>query len=461
VLSPTRALFRTVLVCGGLMAFASAARAQEFTPGQIIDQVVARADAKQSYAVYLPTNFNRGRDWPVIFVFDPGARGRNAVERLRPAAEKFGYVVAGSNNSRNGPIEPQYSAMVAMIGDLSQRVPLDPQRVYTAGMSGGSRVALRTALISGKIRGVLAFSAGLPGGMVLPANVPFAWFGTAGKTDMNYAEMKRLEADLEGKGATHRLTIFDGGHTWPPAEVVMAGVEWLELEAMRGGVQAKDEAVIQPLLAARIASIPAAPPQERWQAVQAVAREFKGLADVGPYEKQAQDLGASREVKAWQKADLKSVDREIDLLNALDDAAMAGDAPTMKKRSAELHKMLAAPADSEDHVLARRILTVFSGSMREMVRSLFQQEAYADVENFLVAMAAFDPTDARAHYDLARACGQLADRKGALAALTDAVKAGYTNAAQAAAEPAFARFKDDAAFKALLEKMSPAPGAAR
>ena len=266
------------------MAFASAARAQEFTPGQIIDQVVTRADAKQSYAVYLPTNFNRGRDWPVIFVFDPGARGRNAVERLRPAAEKFGYVVAGSNNSRNGPIEPQYSAMVAMIGDLSQRVPLDPQRVYTAGMSGGSRVALRTALISGKIRGVLAFSAGLPGGMVLPAKVPFAWFGTAGKTDMNYAEMKRLEADLEGKGATHRLTIFDGGHTWPPAEVVMAGVEWLELEAMRGGVQAKDEAVIQPLLAARIAAIPAAPPQERWQAVQAITRDFKGLADVGPYE---------------------------------------------------------------------------------------------------------------------------------------------------------------------------------
>mgnify|MGYP003336387058 FL=1 len=97
-----------VLLAGlGLLATVAADQAQEFAPGQVIDQVVTRADAKQSYAVYLPTTFSRTREWPVIFVFDPGARGRNAVERLRAAAERFGYIVAGSNNSRNGPIDPQ------------------------------------------------------------------------------------------------------------------------------------------------------------------------------------------------------------------------------------------------------------------------------------------------------------------------------------------------------------------
>jgi predicted esterase len=441
-----------VLLAGlGLLATVAADQAQEFAPGQVIDQVVTRADAKQSYAVYLPTTFSRTREWPVIFVFDPGARGRNAVERLRAAAERFGYIVAGSNNSRNGPIDPQYRAMVAMIGDLSQRVPLDSKRVYTAGMSGGARVALRRALISGKIRGVLAFSAGLPTGMELPSKVPFAFFGTAGKTDMNYAELKRLDSDLESRSATHRLAIFEGGHTWPPADVVMAGVEWLELDAMRGGVRPKDDALVGTLLAARVAALPAAPAPEHWQAVQAVARDFHGLADVSAYEKQAKELGATAEVKAWLKSDRKLIDREVEFLTGLDDAALAGDAAAMKQRVAAVPKLANGPDDSADRALARRVLTVFSSSARELVRAYFQQEDFEDAEIFLSALVAFDPADSRTPYDLSRARARLDDRT---AALVDAVKAGYTNASQATAEPAFAKLREDAAFKALLAKMA-------
>ncbi len=461
VLSPTRLGVRLAWAGLGLLAAAASAHAQEFAPGQVIDQVVTRADAAQSYAVYVPSTFTRARDWPVIFVFDPGARGRNAVERLRAAAERFGYIVAGSNNSRNGPIEPQYRAMVAMIGDLSQRVPLDAKRVYTAGMSGGARVALRTALVSGKIRGVLAFSAGLPGGMELPAKVPFALFGTAGRADMNYAELKRLDLDLEDKGSTHRLAIFDGGHTWPPAEVVMNGVEWLELDAMRGGLRTRDNALVSTLLAARVAALPAAPATDRWQAVQAIARDFHGLADVRAYEKQAKELAATAEVKAWQKTDRKQIEREYDLLDGLDDAALAGDAAAMRKRVAVIRKLADGPEGSEDRLLARRVLTVFSSSARELVRSYFQQEDYADAEVFLSALVAFDPADSRTPYDLARARARLDDRKGSLAALADAVKAGYTNAAQAAAEPAFAKLREDAGFKALLAKMVAPAGANR
>jgi predicted esterase len=458
---PSRIGFRLAWAGLGLLAAAASARAQEFVAGQVIDAVVTRADATQSYAVYLPTTFSRTRDWPVIFVFDPGARGRNAVERLRTAAERFGYIVAGSNNSRNGPIEPQYRAMVAMIGDLSQRAPLDAKRVYTAGMSGGARVALRTALVSGKIRGVLAFSAGLPAGMELPARVPFAFFGTAGRTDMNYAELKRLDSDLESRSATHRLAIFEGGHTWPPADIVMAGMEWLELDAMRAGLRVRDDAIVATLLAGRVAAIPAAPVPERWQAVQAVARDFHGLADVAAYEKEAKELGASAEVKAWQKADRKQVEREYELLDGLDDAALAGDAAAMKKRVAVIRKLADGPADSEDRALARRVLTVFSSSARELVRSYFQQEDYEDAEVFLRALVAFDPADSRVPYDLARARARRDDQKGALAALADAVKAGYANAAQATAEPAFGKLREDAAFKALLANMAAPAGANR
>jgi hypothetical protein len=77
-------------------------RAQDFPRGEIIDDVQSRADASQHYTLYLPSYFTTDHQWPVIFGFDPGGRGRTAVERYQEAAEKYGYI-AGSTNARNGP----------------------------------------------------------------------------------------------------------------------------------------------------------------------------------------------------------------------------------------------------------------------------------------------------------------------------------------------------------------------
>ena len=39
----------------------------------------------------------------MILAFDAGDVGGGGVERYQAAAEQYGYIVAGSNNSRNGP----------------------------------------------------------------------------------------------------------------------------------------------------------------------------------------------------------------------------------------------------------------------------------------------------------------------------------------------------------------------
>ena len=153
----------------------------------------------------------------------------------------------------------------------------------------------------------------------------------------------------------------------------------------------------------------------------------------------------------WLKSDRKLIDREVEFLTGLDDAALAGDAAAMKQRVAAVPKLANGPDDSADRALARRVLTVFSSSARELVRAYFQQEDFEDAEIFLSALVAFDPADSRTPYDLSRARARLDDRT---AALVDAVKAGYTNASQATAEPAFAKLREDAAFKALLAKMA-------
>jgi poly(3-hydroxybutyrate) depolymerase len=170
---------------------------------------------RKHYSLYLPSNFTTDRMWPIILAFDAGGRGRRGVERYQAGAERYGYIVAGSNNSRNGPWKPSLDAARAMTADLTGRFPVDPKRVYTAGMSGGARVAMMLALqpelIAGRIHpgiaGVLASSAGFPPGE-FRESVAFPIFATAGTDDFNYLEVLNLDRTLR---SPHRVVVFEVG----------------------------------------------------------------------------------------------------------------------------------------------------------------------------------------------------------------------------------------------------------
>jgi poly(3-hydroxybutyrate) depolymerase len=170
---------------------------------------------RKHYSLYLPSNFTTDRMWPIILAFDAGGRGRRGVERSQAGAERSGYIVAGSNNSRNGPWKPSLDAARAMTADLTGRFPVDPKRVYTAGMSGGARVAMMLALqpelIAGRIHpgiaGVLASSAGFPPGE-FRESVAFPIFATAGTDDFNYLEVLNLDRTLR---SPHRVVVFEVG----------------------------------------------------------------------------------------------------------------------------------------------------------------------------------------------------------------------------------------------------------
>lgn len=80
-----------------LLAAAAAMAAEDLPKGQVIDRVVCTRDAAQSYALYIPSGYVPSKAAPVIFCFDPAARGRVPVEQLQAAAERSGYIIAGSH----------------------------------------------------------------------------------------------------------------------------------------------------------------------------------------------------------------------------------------------------------------------------------------------------------------------------------------------------------------------------
>jgi predicted esterase len=185
---------------------------------QDVREIEVPGHAGQSYALFVPSHYRADHVWPIVYFLDPGARGRVPVERYAAAAEKAGFFLAGSNNSRNGPIAPSREAIALMVEDTHARYAIDGARVYAGGLSGGARLALAWALgQKGGIAGVIACSAGFGGEQ--PAQLPFKLFATAGIDDFNHDELYRMSRELARRGVAHRFVEFEGGHEWMPARL--------------------------------------------------------------------------------------------------------------------------------------------------------------------------------------------------------------------------------------------------
>ncbi|HXB72032.1 MAG TPA: hypothetical protein VNY05_27595 [Candidatus Acidoferrales bacterium] len=214
---------RVDLASACLLAVA-AMTAQELPRGEVVDRVLVTGNDRQSYALYLPSHYTAERTWPVLYCLDPGARGRAPVERFAKAAEKAGWVVVGSNNSRNGPMGPVQEAIGAMLADTHARFSIDDSRVYAAGLSGGARLALSWGL-NGHLAGVIACSAafGPPG---TPKQIPMRIFATAGIDDFNHDELYRMSRELARRGVEHRFVEFEGGHEWLPEPLTFEALDF-------------------------------------------------------------------------------------------------------------------------------------------------------------------------------------------------------------------------------------------
>jgi len=101
---------------------------EELLRGKVIESVACKADAQQTYALYLPSGYTPAKKWPMLYAFDPAARGKLPVTLFKDAAEEFGYIVVGSNNSQNGM---QVASIVQTLwADTHARFKIDDQRVY-------------------------------------------------------------------------------------------------------------------------------------------------------------------------------------------------------------------------------------------------------------------------------------------------------------------------------------------
>ncbi len=280
-----------------------------FSPGKGYKNVKCEPDTAYSYALYLPGIYNESRKSPVMFFFDAHKRGGLPVGKYKDLAEKYGFILAGSNNSVNGQRPEEMDKCISvMMDDATRRFQADGARIYTGGFSGGARVAAYTALFRRKVAGVAGCAAGFPQIRKQP-DTGFVYIGFVGDEDFNYLEMKELDKALEQAGFRHLLVVYAGEHDWPPPEVMENAFLYFQFDAMRRRVLPADSLMIKNFKRETDDLIKGAEagkdPSDRAFALRRAIVFLSGVADVGKYGEALDKLMQSGSYKKIQENELE------------------------------------------------------------------------------------------------------------------------------------------------------------
>ncbi len=458
-----------VLLLAGLPLAGSAA-GEDLPRGTPIDSVACAADAGQSYALYLPSAYSCDRRWPIIYCFEPGARGPIPIRLFRAAAEKYGYILACSNNSHNGPWEPINQALRAVWKDTHERFCIDDARVYSAGHSGGAQVALTFGLFLGRPwAGAIACCGGLPERMptaALPRDL--AVFVTTGLYDFNYWPSRNIVSAVKALGLANRLETFPDGHTWMPGDVAMDAVSWLELQAMKKGSQKKDEAWIASQFAARLQQAreleKAGKPVEAYEAYRDLAGDFRGLIDVAPAESAAARLNRPAEIEKYGEA-LKAAEKEETRMYARADGAMRAfvNAASARERHDRLKALGIAALlkekgdDSAAGLAANRLLRFLFMEAANNANQAYGKGDMKKAAALYELTVLIDPGRGGAWYNLACVYSRLGEKKDALRALEAAVGNGVRDRDVIEKDPDLEALRREPAYIRLLETLKKDP----
>ena len=432
---------------------------ENFPKGEVIENVICKSDASQSYAMYLPKNYSTEKTFPVVYAFDAHGTGKLPVSKYKDLAERYGYVLIGSNNSKNGNAwEESESIAEKLFADAQNRLSINTQRIYLLGFSGGARVVNGITITNGAIEGVICCGAAAPGKNSVNPRNNYTWMGIAGTEDFNYTEMRKYDmVDLAGHAVKHGLITFDGKHEWCPIEVMDEAFWWLELCEMRKNMSLKNDTLIKKKISPAIKQIETCMQQnkefEAFQLCKKTINFYDGLADLSYCFKTYKSLQTNANVDKALRQEEITWSNEEKLKQYYMSGFQSTDFEKWKREIGGLNQKIKNEKDKNAIQMYKRVLGYLSLAAYMQASGALKQNAIPAADYFCKIYVLVDPTNNEAYYLTANVAAKQGKTNEAISALNQSVKNGFEDLPRLQTDSAFISLKGMKEFDEVVTKI--------
>ncbi len=432
---------------------------ENFPKGEIIEKVICKIDASQSYALYLPSTYSIDKTYPVMYAFDAHGTGKLPVSMYKDLAEQFGYILVGSNNSKNGTAWEE-SAVIAekLLADAQNRLSINTERIYLLGFSGGARVANGLTIMNGAIAGVICVGASTPASNFVNPRNNYTWLGIAGEEDFNSTEMKKYDkVELAGHNIKHALITFEGKHEWCKKEVMDEAFWWLELCEMRRNIKSKNDSLINKRVNPIIKQIETYMKKkqefEAFNLCKKTINFYDGLTDLNYCLTTYKTLQTSKAVdKALREEEITWANEEK-LKEFYMKGFQSGDLEKWKKEIAALNQKIKNGNNKSEMQMNKRVLGYLSLVAYMQASGALKQNQLPAADYFCKIYVLVDPTNSEAQYLTADVNAKQGNETEALVALNKAVINGFNDLPRMQNDTAFKAMQTSPDFIALMKKI--------
>ncbi len=188
-----------------------------------VGEITGPIDTPQGskYFVYLPATLKQGRQAPLLFFTSAGGGRQSVVARMTEGAEINGWIAACSVDSRNAnSFEINHEHSKNCVGHILGTLPVDKDRVYFTGGSGGGATSLYNA-------GRMDHAGAIPMIGYIPPDTTVGggdYFFINGARDYNRYTSASAREEV-GDSTIHRF--HPGGHSMGPEWIMTDAIAWL------------------------------------------------------------------------------------------------------------------------------------------------------------------------------------------------------------------------------------------
>jgi pimeloyl-ACP methyl ester carboxylesterase len=413
--------------------------------GKVIPDLKLGKNASRNFAFYLPVGFDAATEYPVIIFFDPQGKGSYPLELYHTLADKYGFVLAGSNVSKNSlPMTESESDYDKIIDDLYKRIKVHPKGIHLAGFSGGGKTACYVSRTRPAVAGVITCSG--PDNMDprRPAE-DFSFYAIAGLRDFNYGSTKSMQYSGGIMKYDQFFTFPDMVHEWPSLPLMDDAFLYMKLKGMRWGSVPKDQPWLDSLYETMKTDYASkTQPLERYESLHRMLIFMRGLQHMDEYKSHDSLLINNPVIVDREKAFIETVKKENQTYDNFTEGFKNWTQDEWKREITRMKGL--AEANTIDGYMYSRIIAMLGMNCYKLAKNSVEQSAFVEADKLTAIYEIVEPSNPEHRYFAARSEARQLHNDHAALELEKAAKLGFADVERLDAEDDFKNCRANADY---------------